>query len=83
MDQITKRDRAIRAEALLSDEILTGALSDIESAAVEALSTADVSDHAALQRATADLQAVRRLVSRLNSLVLDQKYAERAPIATA
>lgn len=83
MDQITKRDHAIRAESLLGDEILTGALADMEAAAVESLSTADVTDHAALQRATADLQAVRRFKSRLRSMVQDQKYADRAPIATA
>ncbi len=83
MDQITKRDRAIRAESLLNDEILAEALTAIERTAVEALATADVSDHAALQCAAADLQAVRRFRSDLQGRITGQSLADREPIATA
>lgn len=83
MDQITKRDRAIRAESLLNDEILAEALTALERTAVEALATADVSDHAALQCAAADLQAVRRFETGLKSWIDGQKLADRDRIATA
>ena len=83
MDEIDKKDRAVRAERLLADDLLSEALREIENAAIEALAAADVSDHAALQCATANLQAARRFKSRLESMVKDQKFAERPRLATA
>lgn len=77
MSTIDHRARAIRAEQLLGDELLTEALAEIEGAALEALASADVSDFPALQRHTAELQAARAVRDRLKSIVTQTKFSDR------
>jgi len=77
MSSIDHRARAIRAEQLLGDELLTEALAEIEGAALEALASADVSDFSALQRHTAELQAARAVRDRLKSIVAQTKFSDR------
>ena len=83
MTETEKKARAVRAEQLLADPLLIEAAQALENEAVKALAEADVSDHAALMRATADLQAARRFVGHLNSLVREGKFAGRTPPAAA
>lgn len=83
MAAIDHRARAIRAEQLLGDELLTEALAEIEGAALEALASADVSDFPTLQRHTAELQAARAVRGKLKSIVEQPKFSDRAPPAVA
>jgi hypothetical protein len=77
MSATDHRARAIRAEQLLGDELLTEALAEIETAALEALASANVSDFPALQRHTAELQAARAVRDRLKSIVTQTKFSDR------
>lgn len=77
MSAIDHRARAIRAEQLLGDEILTEALAEIEGAALEALASANVSDFPALQRHTAELQAAQAVRKRLKSIMDQPKFSDR------
>ena len=83
MDAQDRRTRAVRAEQLLGDEVLSAALAGLETAAIDALASADLSDERALQRHTARLQAARELRADLHTMIRDGQTTERVPLAVA
>lgn len=75
--------RAIAAQQLLDNETFQALLTHLEAEAVDALDAANLADPSSLIRATADLQAVRRLRAAAESLVTTGKAAERSPPSVA
>lgn len=75
--------QAIAAQQLLDNETFQGLLAQIEAEAVDTLASADISDPASLIRATADLQAARRVREAAGSLVTTGKASQRVPPAVA
>lgn len=75
--------RAIAAQQLLDNETFQALLSQLEAEAVDALESADLANPHSLIRATADLQATRRLRAAAESIVTTGKAAERSPPSVA
>jgi hypothetical protein len=77
------RARAIAAQQLLDNETFQTLLTQLEADAVDALDLADLANPTSLIRATADLQAARRLRAAAESLVTTGQAAERVPPSVA
>ncbi|MBO1021459.1 hypothetical protein IPV08_15975 [Methylobacterium sp. SD274] len=75
--------QAIAAQQLLDNETFLALLAKIEADAVDALAAADVSNPASLIRATADLQAARRVREAAESIVTTGMAAQRVPPTVA
>lgn len=75
--------QAIAAQQLLDNETFQALLAQIEADAVYTLASADISDPASLIRATADLQAARRVREAADSLVRTGTASQRVPPAVA
>ncbi|KQO43021.1 hypothetical protein [Methylobacterium sp. Leaf85] len=75
--------QAIAAQQLLDNETFLALLAKIEADAVDELAAADVSNPASLIRATADLQAARRVREAAESLVTTGIAAQRVPPTVA
>lgn len=75
--------RAIGAQQLLENETFHEAMNAVEAEAVAALASADLANPASLIRATADLQAVRRVRSYVESMVTTGKVSARTAPAVA
>lgn len=72
--------RAERARQLLDDDVLVSAFAVLEADAVDALANADVSDHPALLKSAAALQAARALPAALRQ-ILERGTERPAPSA--
>ena len=62
-----KEQKAARAHALLTDELLQDALSEVEGRALTALTNCDPTDAVGLQSASLELRAVKAVVNALQA----------------
>ena len=77
------RARGVAAQQLLDNDLFQHLFATVEQDAIDALASADLSDHGALQRAAADLQAIRRVKGQAESIVTTGTLSQRVPPAVA